>query len=512
MSAKRDEILDNAEAELNKRITAGNLNLADLTVAFLARPVSRTTANGYFKDPYDVCAALVRRHRLAGSADNEIPELIKQGAAVHYRRVSREPEALLEAGLRKPTKSLSEATDLFNQTEKSPNVLHRIKAATYLAEARIEASHREGTPEARSSMLQSAWQTAEYGLNLVAEEERDHIEAALECATIAAHAARLLSRDDEVELRYLSYVSEYKTREAEFADRLHLSSRAAVARFHSERADALIKDDEHRSLRAFKSVTDALMKAKADGETIEARYLNMLISRLCAHELAHPNDFDTESDQVRRNLVHLYGKNVAARRTAELLIDVVKSAPSYEIDVSSVDMVRLGTFGAVGHLCTARLLRRLYERALTAAEEDSNTSDAHATDEEDDLRLTGSLAVQPREYLVAALDYLQRSRDGMRKSGPSGVLRAAAEHERLDLMRDGADQMSQSELELPEMSMETITKLVNVIDQLVMIGLVRRGSGLRQLNKLMLTLSPVYEYVKSGSSDVATIFHENTDG
>jgi hypothetical protein len=45
-----------------------------------------------------------------------------------------------------------------------------------------------------------------------------------------------------------------------------------------------------------------------------------------------------------------------------------------------------------------------------------------------------------------------------------------------------------------------------------MIGLVRRGSGLRQLNKLMLTLSPVYEYVKGGSSDVTTTFHKNTDG
>ncbi|WP_328814197.1 hypothetical protein [Rhodococcus sp. NBC_00297] len=510
MSAKRDEILDNAEAELNKRITAGNLNLADLTVAHLAKPVSRTTANGYFKDPYDVCAALVRRHRLAGSADNEIPELIKQGAAVHYRRVSREPEALLEAGLRRPRKSLGEATNLFNQTERSPNVLHRIRAATYLAEARIQASLEEGTPEAKRSMLESAWQTAEYGLNLVREDERDHTEAALECATIAAHAARLLSRDDEVELRYLSYVSEYKTREAEFADRLHLFSRAAVARFHSERAGALIKNDAHRSLRAFKSVTDALMKAKADGESIEARYLNMLISRLCAHELAHPDDFDAESNEVRRNLVHLYGKNVAARKTAQLLIDVVKSAPSYEIDVSSVNMVRLGTFGAVGHLCTARLLRRLYERALTAAEEESDTSTAYVTNGE--ALLTGALAVQPREYLVAALDYLQRSRDGMRKSGPSGVLRAEAEQERLDLMHDGADQMSQSELELPEMSMETITKLVKVIDQLVMIGLVRRGSGLRQLNKLMLTLSPVYEYVKGGSSDVTTTFHKNTDG
>lgn len=495
----RERFLDNAQLVIERRIDDGILSLGDLSMRKLAgRSVSPTTAQKYFTDQYDVCAALVTRYRLAGGAP---PDVIQQGATVHYNRVAREPEAIIAAGLRLKRKTVKQAEEVLTKARRHGSGLHRIQAAASLAEAHVAAAERTNASEASIDHFEIARQVADEGLSWVDENEIPQVEAAIDCAAIAAHASRMLSRGEHVAAKYLSFVGEYKAKEAGYARRLHLHSRSAVAQFHADRADALIKDDPRRSLSAFLVVAEDLQRAQNEGEWIDPNYLAMLIARLCSEQLAYPKHFGEAHRNARERLASLFPRSHtrsnATRETSKTLIRVVDSAPDYDIEIRAVDMLRVGIFGAVGHLCIARVLRKMY---LKSAEPTDSASASDNSREPADPQpqvafvMAEELKVKPQDYLVAALAYYQRAQKAMRTSGSAGILReqALAEHHALSARSGDAHTQSTN---LPPMSTATIDAIKEAIDQLVMVGMVTERATPRQQLGLQEILEPVYAYI-----------------
>lgn len=519
----RERFLDNAEAVIVKRANEGKRTLVDVSLASLGGgAVSRTTVPKLFSDAYDVCAALAKRHRLDGTDPHPV---IATGAQFHYDRTGPDPQVVMEHGLRRRAKSLADAEQLHEQAHLSSNSLHRMLADVHLAGALIDHASAVATPAKEATeCLERARKISDNALRSDVDDERDYLEAALECAALAAHSSRILSRLDDVELRYLSYVAEYKTKEADFAKRLHLGTRAAISRFHAERADALIKDDHTRALDAYQAATTALIEAKQSGEWINWSYLNMLISRMCAHQLAYPETFDETYRQIRDTLLSLYsqkprnvsisdldrsGGNTASSqvRTAKTLVRLVESAPDYAVVITPVDMLQVSAFGAVGHLTVARMLAGLYRKAIS---DGSFATGADGTSNA--LIPEDSAAVTAHEYLVASLDYYRRALENTRRSGSAGVLREQGSTERQLLLQELGDAEA-GDVHLPPMQDETIATLIDVINKMVMVSLVTGRSNHKQLLLLSKTLDPVYEYVRaSRGGDRASAFHHNTDG
>lgn len=486
----RGRFLDHAYQLIARRVEAGEVSIAELSLRKLAgAAVSPTSATKYFQDQYDVCAALLSQKKLAKVAVPEhIRDVLEAGAQVHYRRLSASAESVLIAKLKIESLTVEQALANYAQARQLKKPVLIIGASAGLARAYLA-----------NNDFESAREAADRGLSGVTEYERDEVEAGIECAALGAHAARILSRTPEKTARNLSFVEEYKSKEADWALRLHLKSRAATARFHALRADSLLKDDPDRSLKSFLVVADNLEKAADEGDLVEHDELALILSRLCSDQLAYASRFTDEHKDARRRLTNLYGLTRGtrrgelvetirgeARKSALALQKVIDSAPDFKIAMRAVDMVRIESFGAVGQLCLARVLRSQYFLAKDESVKAPAVSNA----------LVAGVEIGAEDYLFASLDYYRRASETLRLSGSSGVLRTAAVREASELTAlTGKGLPTGTESWLPPLKSETVDAITDAIDRLVLAGLLAQRAQFTQLGRLREQLAPVYNFI-----------------
>ncbi len=487
----KETILSGAQVLIAEKLRQGEviLNHVPLRAVARAAEVSPQTVVNHFTDIAHIGAALVKRDRDAGR-DSADP--VKALAALHYSRAAKDPQVLVAASLGRPNgHTVEDARELLVRANGQPNVAYRIRAHTALAAALLAV----GTTDT----VREAFTLAKAAEELVDDGDFEHIQAAIEATTLGAEASRLLSREDAAESKYLSYVEDFKKAEALYATRLHVQARAAMAHFHADRANALIKGEPDREVEAFAKVADRLEQARKDGEPINPSDLSLLISRICMTQMAYPQHREALREPRRKLLLMTKSP---ARSSVLALIRVVDVAPDYSADTTATHLVRLTAFGTVGYLCIARILRAKHAVAAQLAAPDTGSStdgaqaSRHAAAFGISPNISHALEIEPREYLVAALTYYQRVIADTRASGAAGILRAQAAAERAQLLEEYSDEEHTLErASMPAMDDETVAGIAEAIDRLVMAGLVAERANRKQLTEILKVLEPIHSFL-----------------
>lgn len=488
----RAMILDAAQQLIDELVDEHQIldlerHLSDRKIAKRAG-VSPTTVKAHFTDLYQVCAALKARNR---QTDRRVHPIVEHYANLHFTR-GPDLETRLAAQLQYKPIPLEAALGLVKQAKaRKAAVPIRIQAATAVADAYL----RKQTP----THLQDCLKWVRNALQLVDESHIDHIRAALEATDIGAQAARRLSRNDDQETRYLLQVQEYQRTESLYARRLHYLSRAAMAAFHDARAAALLEDDVDSEVAAFDVVAAALKQASDGGEPIAADDIVVLISRVCGVQLAYP-ERARQLDRARNDIMHLL-RSADTRHALRTLMAAVDSHPDYDSETSAIEMMLILRFGTVGYLCVGRILEHKYHRAISEAGAHTQTG---VSPPEEELAsafglprdISHVLAVNPDEFLVAALSYYTRAQSGTRQSGSAGRLRNLAAEDRERLLSEHAAVRDELETSgIPAMDTDTMAGLTAAIDRLVMRGLVAERADRKQFIKLRRHIDPIYEFL-----------------
>lgn len=471
-----DELIDEGKLDLPRY--ASMRKIADRA------DVSPTTATKHFEDIYAVCAALTSRSRQAGRTQRKV---IEQLADTHYTR-GADPATRLAARLQHKPIYLAKAHEIFSDAEQQKNAILKIEAASAVARAYLE-----GTSQDLGECL--TW--VERAFAFVDDDQVEHIRAALEATEIAAQAARRLSRDDTLEVRYLRVVREYKHREERYARRLHYLSRAALAAFHATRATALLEDDIDGEITAFAEVSTALKAATNGGERVDPDDIAEVVSRLCTVQLAYPGRAH-ELSSARTALMQLLRPS-GARSAVNELISAVDSTPEYDSNTSAIAMMKMLRFGAVGYLCVGRILERKYrqtEHGTVPSSEDGLSDEALGAALGLSPDISHVLAIDPDEFLQAALSYYTRTHTETRKSGSAGKLRdqALEDRERLLSEHDAIREVLEVAA-IPAMNDATVAGITAAIDRLVMRGLVAERADRNQVVKIRRHIDPIHQFL-----------------
>lgn len=166
------------------------------------------------------------------------------------------------------------------------------------------------------------------------------------CARSAAWAAVQQSRrsiGSPASDGYLGLSAIWKRNEAELAERLRLPLTAEVARFHADRAEALLADNLNRSIAGLSHISNYLIDRNGGHDRDDlndcVRYhdLTSIIQRLCALDWAFPKNHENAKliqayftgtggiESVIKKLLELYnpeGRGPEARRDVEALLAI----------------------------------------------------------------------------------------------------------------------------------------------------------------------------------------------
>ncbi|GCE37859.1 hypothetical protein Rhow_000743 [Rhodococcus wratislaviensis] len=166
-------------------------------------------------------------------------------------------------------------------------------AARYLAKAKADQV------EEAKDLLGKAFEAAKSGYQTARESSkrtgrkrmlREQMLCARSAAWAAVQQSRLNIGDEGVSDKYLSHAALWKRNEEELANALRLPLTAAVARFHADRAAALLDDNLEQTIIGLRDISAYLIDHNGGGPDLNDRVryhdLTSIIQRLCAVDWA----------------------------------------------------------------------------------------------------------------------------------------------------------------------------------------------------------------------------------
>ncbi|ABH00641.1 hypothetical protein RHA1_ro10452 (plasmid) [Rhodococcus jostii RHA1] len=462
--------------------------------------------------------------------DEEVPSLIRAAATGNLD--SRQPAWVFEFvtssdNLELLTFSGSAAKvklaqSRYSEVRKTGDTLTRIVAATVLARAllssaltdlRLTATQADQTKRKRTiadarASLSEAVVNCEDALSLVRKGNHTHLRVALKCLKIASEAERLLSRQsgNGIHLRKLAI---FKRTEVEYAEELGWRTRAAIAKFHQNRAEALRDQDRELEWESITSAAHEFVTLCDEGEVIEAGDVTMIFSRYFAARVAYDLIPTDEQSRTFRKLQNLYPRTrmgTKSRANVTTLEKVVKFSNAYdrlsapdsdpsevtnllkEYDFTATSLTRANRFPGVGHLLLAR-----YSTALWFSAKENGGQWPRA------LGAFDLVQAEPLDFLRRSLKFYDDAQFEKRDEGAAGRIKqiAAVEGKRMRAEFERAlteRGIHPESIGMEQMSSEEINKVIESINQLVFNAArfeIRSTDSMR----ILVAIEPIQDYL-----------------
>ncbi|WP_327140366.1 hypothetical protein [Nocardia sp. NBC_01327] len=363
-----------------------------------------TVTRKHFKDWHQVCAALVAWLRQQGIgvppdvlayAQREYTRArlrnIRQGRPRTDEQYRSEYEAAVDAG---------DAGAIAHSADRLIRTLHQ---------------HRQRRDEHAADIIDIAEQVLTR-LDLIdVTSGPEDMEICLRVMDAAVDAHRALAVGD-AESAHLGEIMRIKRLDRTYSRRIGRFLRDEIAKFHLERAEALVVHSADGEINALVSVVQRVSERTDEIGKPNSETTLMLFTRLCAMAIAysHP-DVNRRLAPVREELLRWFGKSHAerdARRDAQALLKLMANH-----GVRAVDLLRVSRFLSIGDFLIARQL------AHWAQAGDSELQRRFAPD-------GGADPNQLRIYVLErAVDFYSKMQRNSRSSGCAGVLSKLAREE-----------------------------------------------------------------------------------
>ncbi|MBX4171647.1 hypothetical protein K3M35_23875 [Rhodococcus sp. DMU2021] len=257
-------------------------------------PLAHSRANLYRKFS-SVDEALERTRSHLVSLDRPVPSALES-----YLITAKKPAGDPYARVWNADSSIEVLERALERARRYSDDAEQVILAQHLAEKLLRTSGQS------DKILRQAYKVAETGYKVAesspsrSRSRRLRHEQML-CARAAAWAAvrrsRVYINDLNKTDRFLYLVETWKRREAELARSLRLPITARVARFHAERASALIRNDREESIASLRDVARFLVTEKPGigtdaNDRVRYHDLTSIVQRLCAVDWAfstHPS-------------------------------------------------------------------------------------------------------------------------------------------------------------------------------------------------------------------------------
>lgn len=477
-----DAVAEAAESLIFTTLEDGG-SLSGLSLRAFAAAAGRSpsTVSAAFGTTEAIFAEVATR---LGAKGQLVPEAVQVRARSHveHQLHSADPRRGWRLRLQSTPPSDLEGRLAIYTTSASMDPLRRAEAACALSEAYLN------TPQgARDALLY-----AEESLLLCEGRKTPttFMPIAMEAARLAATASRYLSRTHpSQDLPNLVRIREFKKKEAEYASAMQMRVAAAMATFHSRRADALITDSRTDELAALTAAVAALDSLRAQGQTIPDDSIATVATRVECYRLAYPTDAAaSELGAARDRLMHMFQRSTRSntRRELESLFKVTRHAAEPEAVVPQpTDLLHAWRYGVIGMLGLARYLLHLAEHPKEMDLSTVLDTDNSGT-EQDQLR-TG-----------AATILLDISNNTTRR-GSAGRLRIQA-RSLLDELRAGGIEPDTHETRRPVGSFD---RALGEIEALVVALLIGETLDRNQIAQLLRTLQPIMTFLSRPTGDAA---------
>ena len=451
---------------------------SDVTVRRIAERAGKaaSTVLHHFKSFETLCAELEIRMRRDGRA---VPAAVAAFARSHNDRAqassiaSRNHSTQIEQQLRR-TADLDRRQSLRKQIDQEASPALRARADLAVAESLLE-----------DHQLQDALGAAEEAVELAGKYPRDteFLEIGLRASRCGAEAARLLARNPEVRDKYLGQVHRYKVIESEHAKSLRYPVVETFARFHAERAMALISQRPRDEVRSIYNTAMRIRQHHADQIPIPPTSMTTFLARLVAALVAYA-DLEEVKDEIEAltqdldELLKVYGLREQEERTAIEALASLALDPDYTDCPTPGLLLRISQFGSIGqYLCGRHLLTRAKRANLQ-----------HRPAAEPDFVLDRELTAD--EFRIGAVNFLRQSQNETLDIGSAGVIKQRAR----DLL---------ATLDVPlshhteNYQHDTVESLLESIDRVVLRVLVSTPSPLRTVDagRVLRAIRPIYDYL-----------------
>lgn len=378
-----------------------------VTMTALAKKAQRsvtTVTRGHFKDWHQVCAALVVWLRQQGKP---VPPDVLAYAQREYTRVR-----LRTAEQAKP-RTVEQCRAEYDAAVNGDDA----GAVARTADALIQALHQESKDRAAHArdVVGYAEQVLSRAELINLSQSPSDLQTCLRVIDAAVDAHRLLSTTDD-ESAHLGEIMRLKRLDRTYSRRLGLFLRDEIAKFHLERAEALVVHSPEAEITAMVSAVHRIDERIEEIGKPDAETTLMLFTRLCAMMIAYPHlNAETRLRPAQEILLHWFGRDHAsreARRDAQALTKLMTNR-----GVRAVDLLRVSRFLSIGDFLIARQLAywgQMSNRALQRRFTPDSNADPN----------------QVRIYVLErAVDFYSKMQRHSRRAGCAGVLSAIAREE-----------------------------------------------------------------------------------
>lgn len=477
-----DAIAEAAEALIFATLREGR-GLSSLSLRAFAAAANRSpsTVSAAFGSTEAIFAEVATRLKTKGQV---VPEAVQVRARSHVERQLHNADPRRGWRLRlqhTPPSDLKGRLAIYTAAA-AMDPLRRAEAACALSEAYLNTS--DG---ASNALLY-----AEECLLLCKGREMPvtFMPIAMEAARLAATASRYLSRTHpSQDLPNLVRVRGFKNQEAEYASAMQMRVAAAMATFHSRRADALITGSRSNELAALNDVVAALRDLRSQGQTIPDDCLATVATRVECYRLAYPNDpAGSDLNAARELLMHMFQRATRSttRRELESLFKVTRHATELDaVAPQPTDLLQAWRYGVVGMLGLAKYLLHLAEHP--------NAMDLSAVLKE------GNSGTQQDQLRTGAATILLDICNNTTRRGSAGKLRLQAKA-LLDELQAGGVEPDSHENRRPVGSFD---KALSEIEALVVALLIGETLDRKQIAKLIRTLQPIVTFLSRPTGDAA---------